>query len=146
MGAAQEASMAQMRSTFSGVPVAQVMLTRFQALAPSDPMGHVVRLILAGSQQDFPVVEQGTVLGILERKDLIRGLSEGGTDAKVADVMRKEFPLIEASEMLEVAVERQREAGLGTVPVVHSGRLVGLLTWENLSEFLLIKSALAKRH
>lgn len=145
LGASQEADLAQMRSSFSGVPVAQVMLTDFQALAPTDTLGHVVRVILAGSQQDFPVLHNGTVTGILERKGLIRGLNERGSEGRVTDIMRTDFPLIEASEMLEVAVERQRAAALATVPVVRHGQLVGLLTWDNLSEFLLIKSALARR-
>ncbi|MCL4176299.1 MAG: site-2 protease family protein [Verrucomicrobia bacterium] len=145
LGASQEASLAQMRSSFSGVPVSQVMLTEFQSLAPTDHLGQVVRIILAGSQEDFPVLDHGTVAGILERRDLIRGLSERGSEAQVLEIMRTEFPLIDASEMLEVAVERQRTAALSTVPVVRHGQLVGLLTWNNLSEFLLIKSALARR-
>ncbi len=145
LGASQEAGLVQIRSSFSGVPVAQVMLTDFHVLAPTDTLSHVVHVILAGSQQDFPVLQDGTVIGILERKDLIRGLSERGPDACVSQIMRTEFPLIDASEPLEVAVERQRGAALGVLPVIQRGKLVGLLTWENLSEFLLIKSALARR-
>jgi Zn-dependent protease/CBS domain-containing protein len=146
MGASQEAGLAQMRSSVSGIPVAQVMLTEFQVLAPTDTLGHVVNVILAGSQQDFPVVENAAAVGVLERRDLIQGLKERGPDARVGEIMRTGFPLIDSTEMLEVAVERQRESAFSTVPVMSRGRLVGLLTWENLGEFLLIKSALARRH
>jgi Zn-dependent protease/predicted transcriptional regulator len=145
MGASQEAGLAQMRSSVSGVPVAQVMLTEFQVLAPTDTLGHVVSVILAGSQQDFPVVEGAAAVGVLERKDLIQGLKERGPEARVGEIMRTGFPQIDSAEMLEVAIERQRESAFSTVPVMSRGRLVGLLTWENLGEFLLIRSALARR-
>jgi Zn-dependent protease/CBS domain-containing protein len=146
MGASQEAGLAQMRSSVSGIAVAQVMLTEFQVIAPTDTLGHVVNLILAGSQQDFPVVENAAAVGVLERRDLIQGLKERGADARVGEIMRTGFPLIDSAEMLEEAVERQRASAFSAVPVMSRGRLVGLLTWENLGEFLLIKSALARRH
>jgi predicted transcriptional regulator len=63
----------------------------------------------------------------------------------VGDIMRTGFPLIDPAEMLDVAVERQRESAFSTVPVICRGQLVGLLTWDNLGEFLLIRSALARR-
>ena len=59
IGAAQEASMVQMRSALGGIPVSRAMLTDFETLAPGDPGRRVLDLIIAGSQSDFPVVEDG---------------------------------------------------------------------------------------
>src|SRR5437879_35373 len=59
IGAAQEASMVQMRTALSGVPVSRAMLTHFQSVAPDDAAKRVLELIVAGSQQDFPVVDGG---------------------------------------------------------------------------------------
>src|SRR5512134_1769610 len=55
IGASQEASMVQMRNSISGIPVTNAMQTRFETLSSSDRLDRVVKLILAGSQQDFPV-------------------------------------------------------------------------------------------
>jgi predicted transcriptional regulator len=44
--------------------------------------------------------------------------------------------------MLEMAINRLQESGSKTLPVTHSGQLVGLLTMENITEFLMIRSAL----
>src|SRR5829696_8724112 len=67
IGASQEASMVQMRNTISGIPVTQAMQTRFDILSPTDRLERVVNLILAGSQQDFPLVEDGQFIGVLTR-------------------------------------------------------------------------------
>src|SRR5881396_2325143 len=59
MGAASEASAALTRSVLGGIPVSRAMITDFHTVAPEDPAKRVLELILAGSQQDFPVVDGG---------------------------------------------------------------------------------------
>src|SRR6266702_243918 len=52
IGAAQEASMVQMRTALSGIPVSRAMLTDFHTVAPDDTAKRVLELILGGSQQE----------------------------------------------------------------------------------------------
>ncbi|HEY3474233.1 MAG TPA: site-2 protease family protein [Anaerolineales bacterium] len=142
IGASQEASMVQMRNTISGIPVTHAMQTRFEILSPADRLDRVVNLILAGSQQDFPVVENDQFVGVLTRDDFIRALSEQGKDAPVAQVIRHNIPSVDSHEMVETALTRLQESGAKTLPVMHRGRFVGLVTSENITEFLMIRSAL----
>lgn len=145
IGAAQESSMAQMRSSLGGIPVSRAMLTEFFSIAPEDPLGHAVELVLAGSQQDFPVVAGGKVVGVLTRADLVSALAQRGSETRVADVMRSDVQSVEACEMLESAFARLQEgANRNLLPVMHEGRLVGLLTSENVGEFLMFHSALGR--
>jgi CBS domain-containing protein len=146
IGAAQEASMTQMRSALSGIPVVRAMLTDFQTLAPTDTLDRAISLIIAGSQQDFPVADDGRVVGVLTRNDLLRGLTERGKDARVGDVMRRDIRIADASEMLEIAFARLHECECRTLPVTRNGKLAGLLTSENVGEFLMIQSALGAQH
>lgn len=143
IGAAQEASMVQLSAALDGIPMARAMLTNFDTLAPDDPLAEAVDSILAGSQQDFPVVEGNQVVGILTRKDLLMGLAQQGRDAPVRGVMQTDFRTVDASEMLETALRRMQTCACHTLPVVDGGRLVGLVTMENLGEFVAIQSALA---
>ena len=142
IGASQEASMVQMRNSISGIPVTQAMQTRFDILSPTDRLDRVVSLILAGSQQDFPVVEDGQFIGVLTRDDFIKALSQKGQDTPVMDVIRRNVPAVDSHEMVETALVRFQESGAKTLPVMHRGRFVGLLTSENITEFLMIRSAL----
>jgi Zn-dependent protease len=125
IGAAQEASMVQMKSSLSGIPVSRAMLTNFSTVSPSDSLARVVELILSGSQQDFPVVEGGRVTGALTRGDLLIALQQRGPSALVGDVMRRDVRIADAFEMLETVSARLQECNCHTMPVVRNGQLVG---------------------
>ena len=143
IGASQEASMVQMRNSLSGIPVTRAMLTDFKTLSPQDTLTQVVGLILSGSQHEFPVVDaNGSVIGILERDSFINALSQRGQSVPVVDVMRRDLPSVDSHEMVEKALMRLQEVGAKTLPVVHGGQFVGLITTENITEFLMIRSAL----
>ena len=142
IGAQSEAGLVTERMELRGVPVRRAMLTSFQSLAPTNTLGDAVNLLLAGSQQDFPVVSDGKVLGMLTRAGLIEGLSRGGRDAAVKDVALQAVASIDASAMLAPALAHLREGGLACLQVVENGQTVGLLTAENVAEFLMVKSAL----
>jgi len=142
IGAAQEASMVQMKSALGGIPVGRAMITDFRSLGPTDRISRAVELILAGSQQDFPVVEGGRVVGVLTRGDLLTALPARGQDVMVSEVMQRQFQVVDSSDMLEIAMQRLRECACHTIPVQHGGRLVGLLTMDNVGEFVAIQAAL----
>lgn len=142
MGASSEMGAAQARSALAGVPVSHAMVTEFATLHQADTLGHAARIVLAGSQQDFPVQDAGHVIGLLERRHLLDGLTRLGPEAFVDEVMVREFPTLSPGDMLEPALARHHLQEFPMLPVIADGRLVGLLTTDNLTELLLIKSAL----
>ncbi len=142
IGAEQESSMARIKNSLGGIPVSRAMQTNFETMSPQDTLARAVELILAGSQHDFPVVEDGRVLGILERDSFIKALAKAGQDQPVVDVMRRGIPEVDTHEMVESALSRLQQSGAKTLPVTHAGRLAGLITAENITEFLMIRSAL----
>jgi Zn-dependent protease/predicted transcriptional regulator len=142
MGAAQEAGMVEMKSALGGIPVERVMLTRFRVLAPGDRLSQAVEQILAGSQQDFPVVEGGEVVGILTRGDLLRGLAKAGQAAAVSDFMQRDFRSAAPEDRAENLFARLEECHCRTMPVLRGAELVGLLTMDNIGEYMMIQTAL----
>ena len=142
MGASQEASMVQMKHSLSGIPVTRAMQTDFDVLTPRDTLSRVVGLILAGSQHDFPVIQNDRVVGILDRDAFMKALSERGQSVPVTEVMRRDITEIDSHDMVEAALMRLQENGSKTLPVMHNGALVGLITSENITEYLMIRSAL----
>ncbi|HEY6209301.1 MAG TPA: site-2 protease family protein [Gemmatimonadales bacterium] len=144
LGAAGEASMVQMRSALAGIPVQKAMVTDFRTLAPDDPLGRAVDYVLAGFQQDFPVVEEGRVVGVLTRSDLLNALARRGKEVRVGDVMQRDIETGGPRDMLEGVLGRLQRRRCHTLPVVQNGQLVGLLTADNLGELLMIEQALRK--
>ncbi len=144
IGAAQESSVANLRTLFNDVPVSSAMLTDFRTLHPDDTLQRAVELILAGYQQDFPVVVDGNVVGILSRNDLMTALAEHGQGHPVSAVMSTDFEAVDSSEMLQNAMARLQGCKCHIMPVLKAGVLRGLLTPENIAEFMMIHSALER--
>jgi len=118
------------------------MMTRFRSLAVEDSLDSAIKELLAGSQQDFPVTSNGAVVGMLRRNDLVKALSEGRRAAQVGEVMTRECEAVDASATLTTALEVMRGRECGSTPVLAEGRLVGLLTLENVSELVMVNTAL----
>lgn len=144
IGASQEATAVEFRAASSSARVRDAMLTHFRTLAPGQTLGDAARHLLAGSQQDFPVMETGRLTGILFRKDLFRALQERGESMPVALVMRRDVDVVTPEELLDSALGRVHADQGTTLAVMENGQLTGLLTAENVGEFFMIQAALER--
>lgn len=142
IGAGAEASLAETRTVMSGITARHAMVTRFQTVGPENTLADVMEHIIRGFQQDFPVVFENNVIGMLTRKDLLKALAQNGRDSRVADVMQRTFERAEASELLARVFERLQTCACHSLPVMEQGRLVGVIDMENVGEFLALRSAM----
>lgn len=143
IGASQEASAVQMKNVISGIPVGRAMLTDYKSLSPRDPLSRMAQLILAGSQHDFPVIDDNAqIVGVVTRDDFLAALTQHGQNIAVSAVMKSNPPEVDSYDMVEMALMRIQESGFPTLPVTHAGKLVGVITAENITEYLMIRTAL----
>lgn len=144
IGAAQEALNASAKSLLGSASVREAMITDFKSLAPSDELTRAVKLVLDGWQQDFPVVDNGRVTGMLLRMDMIASVAAGGVHSSVQSAMRREFPIAWPHEALQSVFTRLHERDAATAPILDNGRLVGLITRENIAEYMMVHTALTQ--
>jgi CBS domain-containing protein len=142
LGAAGEASMVQLRSALGGIPVMRAMITDFRTLQSDDPLARAVDHVLAGFQLDFPVVDNDSLVGILTRNGMAAAMAQHGTEGRVGDAMQHDFVAVSPRDMLEAAFTKLQDCNCHTLPVVENGRLVGLMTSDNLAEVLMIQKSL----
>ena len=142
VAAGQEAGQVRMRSALGGVTVNEIMITEFRTVSPHEPLGRAVQLLLAGWQQDFPVVENGRLAGLLTRRALVDGLAQRGPDTPIAEVMPRRFPSVPAGQRVEDALPRLRSGQGQSLMVVNDGELLGILSWETVGDYLLVQGAL----
>ena len=109
IGAQGEAIQVEERLLLKDVPVRAAMLTDFQTLGPGSTLGEAVEHLLAGTQQDFPVVADGRAVGVLTREALMAGLAQSGRDSRVADAPLRELGAVEADTPLVPAVAQLRQ-------------------------------------
>jgi len=91
------------KSAFGDIPVARAIIPNLR----SHRLIHCSGLV-AESQQDFPVEENGRVVGIVTRANLLQALARQGTDLSVGEVMQQDFQVVDPSEMLETGFARQQ--------------------------------------
>jgi len=143
IGAEAEAVQVAERAALKDVPVSEAMLTDFQTLRADDTLGKAAELLLAGAQQDFPVDGDGDEL-VLTRASLLAGLASRGPEAPIREFAQPAAPAVEADGPLVAALGQLRERGAPCLRVIRDGRVVGLLTLENVGELLMVREALGR--
>ena len=139
LGAAHEGAASRGRSLTHGIPVRAAMLTDYRTLAHGSTIRDAANLLLATAQQDFPVVHGDQVVGLLSRNALLRGMAQEGPDCYVAGYMEREFASVAPGQDLSEVLPLFANSGSCAL-VMQDDKLIGLLTSENLSQFLLLRS------
>lgn len=138
VGALQESMATSTQVLLHGARVREAMITDFRVLHHGDTIREAADLLLATSQQDFPVLTGEQVVGLLNRNGLLRAMAAEGPEAYVAGAMDREFTRL--SPDMELADAAPAVAAGGNCALVfEDDRLAGMLTAENLSEFLVLR-------
>jgi Zn-dependent protease/predicted transcriptional regulator len=145
LAASEEHALVRSRASLSGLPARAAMISEFEVLDAHDSLQAAVDRLMAGSQQDFPILESGAPVGLLTRAELLMGLQRSGPLTPIGEVIVRDHLMADAGEPLEEALKRMREHQRPALPVVSGGRLVGMLTLENVSELLLVQQALNRQ-
>jgi Zn-dependent protease len=139
LGAANEGAASRGRSLTQGIAVRAAMVTEYHTLSHGSSLRDAANLLLSTTQQDFPVVHGDQVIGLLGRNALLRGMATEGPDSYIASFMEREFPSVAPDQDLAEVLPLLANAGSCAL-VMQEGKLLGLLTAENLSQFLLLRS------
>jgi len=137
-GATQEGLTAQSHSLSVGWPVRAAMVTEYRTLNHGNTVREAGDLLLATSQQDFPVLHGEQVVGLLDRGSLLKAMADIGPESYVATVMRRDYLALSPETDLAEALPMLGEAGVSAL-VIEGERLVGMLTRDNLTEFLVMR-------
>ncbi len=147
IGAGQEASSYQQAALVEGVPVRQAMMTDVRTLTVGSTLKEAADVLLDTAQHDFPVLHGDLVQGVLTRNGLLRGLAEAGPSGYVAGAMSREFASAGPDDDLgETLPALQAQPGpLLILDPAQPGRLLGIVTTENIQEYFAVKQIVAAR-
>ena len=147
LGAGQEAFAYRQAALGEGVPVKSAMMTDVRTLTTGNTLKEAADALLDTAQQDFPVVLGDQVQGLLTRDGLLRGLAEQGPSGYVAGSMFRQFASVGPEDDLGATLPLlQSQSGplLVLDPAVE-GRLLGMITGENVQEYFAVKQIVAAR-
>jgi Zn-dependent protease/CBS domain-containing protein len=145
LGASQEVAFQIRRSAIAGHTAQEAMITKFESLAPQDTLGRAAELLLASHQHDFPVLDAWQrVAGVLPRARLLEGLARSGRDTSVLEVMLREPVQVAPGTDLEAVLQHLQGDPVTPLLVVEDGALRGMITFENLAEFIVVARQIAR--
>jgi CBS domain-containing protein len=109
-------------------------------------MSSVLERFHHGSQEDFPVISEVGIEGILTRDRILAGIHDKGLDVRVSDVMDRTFasvgPDMPLDEVYKILLSSRKTA----VAVVDKGEVKGMVCLDGISRYFMFKTALSGKH
>jgi tRNA nucleotidyltransferase (CCA-adding enzyme) len=109
-----------------------LMSAPVRTVAPDATVHEAGSLLLRYGHNGLPVVEDGRVVGVLSRRDLERALQHGLGRSQVRGFMGAPPVTAPPDATIEALEARVAEHGVGRLPIVEDGRLVGIVTRSDL--------------
>jgi Zn-dependent protease/predicted transcriptional regulator len=120
------------QSVVETVRMRDVMLTEFSTMSPSDTLSDALFKAIHSLQDEFPVVRGSNLVGIVSRQGILQALRSDG-NGYVQSIMSRSFQVAEPEDSLGLMIRRIAGGRMSLVPIAEQGRIVGIVTWQNLS-------------
>ncbi|TET19058.1 MAG: CBS domain-containing protein [Candidatus Cloacimonadota bacterium] len=119
--------------------VGDVMTRDVVVVNPLTKMSELREIMRSKRISGNPVVDDGTLVGLISIEDLINWLTEGGEDCPVREKMVKNIKTLFEEEALVQTISKFEKYGFGRFPIIsrQNGKVVGILTKGNIIEGLL---------
>jgi len=114
------------------VTVRQIMSFGVHTLRPDMLLSEAETLMRRYGHEGFPVVDDEQLVGILTRREIDSALHHGLDKATVRSYMHTGDVAVSATDSPTMVQRVMTEHGLGQVPVVDKGRLLGIVTRTDL--------------
>jgi CBS domain-containing protein len=126
----------------------EIMMGSPVTLKPEDTLDLANDIISLGRIRHIPVVEDGTLVGLLSERDLMGAAATKIFQLKqkrksallktvlIKDVMKKRVISVKPDTPIKDAAHLMAAKKIGCVPVVESGTLVGLLTTTDILRYV----------
>jgi CBS domain-containing protein len=133
-GAQQEERLSEVLGVLGDLRVGQAMITACEPLTPEETLQSVLEHALHGHPACYGVIQGEQLIGLLTDTDITSALETYGHEARVRDVMRQEFPRVTTEDTVAKAWRLMATSGWRALPVVQDGRLLGMVTVQQIGE------------
>jgi Zn-dependent protease len=141
-GATGEAQMVRQQEKTRGLTVSDVMGTKphTETVTPYNTFGQVLELVIHGYQEGFPVLDDGKLVGMLTRDEIMAAAHSPERYSSVRDLMKTNVPTISSqADLFEDGLRILQQSGLRALPVTENAELVGMLTIEDVGQASLLR-------
>ena len=142
MAAEGEERMVRIRGLLHDLDVDEVMSRDFAVLSPNDAAVRATELIYQTGQDDFPIVDGDHLVGIVTRPRLVETVNAHGANVPVREALNPDVLVVSPHDKVSRVYEEIIGDGHVSAVVMDGGKLVGILSPENISRYLLVQSSI----
>jgi len=144
IGAGSEKQHVMLRSVLHRVPATEAMATDFRTLRPDELLSRSLEHVYHGCQEDFPVVGNRGIEGILTRESILAAIHGKGVEVPVSEVMDRNFASVTPQTPLDDVYRQLLSRHKTAMAVVEGVQLKGMLCLANISRYLMLQTALRR--
>jgi len=133
MAASSEELQVDIKETLKRYKIKDVSSHRFLSVNKTATLARILELMFHSHQEDFPVIEDGRMIGFVTRRDIVGAIHQHGKSIAVSLIMRKNFPILREADTLDSAQTIMQEHSMKALPVVKLGGVIGLVTIEDIT-------------
>jgi Zn-dependent protease/CBS domain-containing protein len=132
IGASEEERATTINICLEGIKVRNIMSADVHTVPPGMNLMELTDLVFREKHRGYPVVENEEMIGMVTTADIQRVPELLRQATTVRDVMAKNLFDIGPDEEATAAMKKLTELGVRRLPVMENGRLVGILSREDL--------------
>lgn len=110
------------------IKVKDIMSRIVVSVKPHTKISEVIELFKKTGHSGFPVVEKGKLVGMVTRHEADKAVMHELSHAPVKGFMIRDVYTVHPETGLHEAVRLMMEKGIGRLPVLDSGKIVGIVT------------------
>ncbi len=135
----REAALSKIHELIREMRVSRVMTASVLTLSPDATMQELKELLRAHRISGVPVVQQGSLMGVVSIEDLIHAMENAKLQSPVRDFMTSgDLVVARAQEPVMEALRRFESTAIGRMPVLDKqDKLVGIITRGDITLALL---------
>jgi len=142
LGAGSEKQQVILQSLLAEVPASEAMTTQYSTLKPDNSLVEALERFGRGCQQDFPVIDDSGLQGILTRDRILAAIHTKGLNVPVCEVMDKTFAIVSSRMGLDQVYRIFLSGNKTAVAVMDEGQLKGIIGLDGISRYFMVKAAL----
>ena len=140
-GGSAENQMEQIDVQLANIKAEDIMLREFHTLTPHDSMNKAIQFTLGSGQKHFPVMDQQQLFGLLSHEQMLQVIHDHGQDAAVEKAQLEKFQVVANDTPIPMLMHHMQEHNVPVIGVGRDQRLIGLITLDNIIEYIRINQA-----
>lgn len=133
MSASSEELQVNIKETLKKFRVRDILPRDFVSLESDATLAKVLEHIFHSHQEDFPVIENGSLVGFITRQDIMTSIHRFGVNKIVKGIMHTEFPKVRENDSLIKAQNTMQGSSFRALPVMRDKEVMGIITFEDIA-------------